>query len=63
MYNTLAAEQIAHVLGNAGCRVVLCEEQFAARLIAGSHGTAVEQVVCVDGLRRDAHPGGGGGRR
>jgi sirohydrochlorin ferrochelatase len=41
--------QIAHVLGNAGCRVVVCEEQFAARLIAGSHGTAVERVVCVDG--------------
>jgi long-chain acyl-CoA synthetase len=49
VYNTLAAEQIAHVLGNAGCRVVVCEEQFAARLIAGSRGTAVEQVVCVDG--------------
>ena len=49
VYNTLAAEQISHVLGNAGCRVVVCEEQFAARLFEASRGTAVEQVVCVDG--------------
>ena len=49
VYNTLAPEQISHVLGNAGCRVVVCEEQFAARLFEASRGTAVEQVVCVGG--------------
>jgi long-chain acyl-CoA synthetase len=49
VYNTLAAEQITEVLGNAGCQVVVCEEQFATRLIEGSRGTAVEHVVCVDG--------------
>ena len=49
VYNPLAPEQISHVLGNAGCRVVVCEEQFAARLFEASRGTAVEQVVCVDG--------------
>ena len=28
IYNTLAPEQIAHLFGNAGNRVVVCEEQF-----------------------------------
>ena len=49
VYNTFAAEQIAQVLANAGNRVVLCEEQFAPRLLEVAGGTAVEHVVCVDG--------------
>lgn len=49
VYNTLAPGQVAHVLGNAGCRVAVCEEQFAARLLEAAAGTAVEHVVCVDG--------------
>ena len=53
VYNTFAAEQIAQVLANAGNRVVLCEEQFVPRLAGVTGGTAVEQVVCVDG-----HPAG-----
>ncbi len=53
VYNTSAAGQIAHVLADAGCRVVVCEEQFAARLLAAADTTTVEHVVCVDG-----HPGG-----
>jgi len=47
VYNTLAAEQLAHVLANAGPKVVMCEEQYV-ELIRRS-GAAVEHVVCVDG--------------
>jgi long-chain acyl-CoA synthetase len=49
IYNTLAPEQIAHVLGNAGNRVIVCEEQFVAGLLAAATGSAVEHIVCVDG--------------
>jgi long-chain acyl-CoA synthetase len=48
IYNTLAREQIAHVLGNAGNRVVICEQQFLARLLEACEGSAVEHIVCVD---------------
>jgi long-chain acyl-CoA synthetase len=53
VYNTAAAGQIAHVLADAGARVVVCEEQFAPRLLAVTGATTVEHVVCVDG-----RPGG-----
>jgi long-chain acyl-CoA synthetase len=49
VYNTFAAEQITQVLSNAGSRVVICEQQFAQRLLAIRDATAVEHVVCVDG--------------
>ena len=49
IYNTFAPEQITHVLANAGSRVVVCEEQFAAPLRAVRDGTAIQHVVCVDG--------------
>ncbi len=49
VYNTFAAEQITQVLSNAGSRVVVCEQQFAPRLLAIKDGTAVGHVVCVDG--------------
>jgi long-subunit acyl-CoA synthetase (AMP-forming) len=49
VYNTLAAEQIRYVLSDAAARVVVLEEQFAARLLEVTGGTAVEHVVCVDG--------------
>jgi long-chain acyl-CoA synthetase len=49
IYNTFAPEQITHVLSNAGSRVVACEEQFAAPLLAVRGGTAMQHVVCVDG--------------
>jgi long-subunit acyl-CoA synthetase (AMP-forming) len=49
VYNTFAAEQIIQVLANAGARVVVCEQQFAQRLLGVTGGTAVEHVVCVDG--------------
>ena len=47
--NTLAVEQIRRVLANAGSRVVICEQEFAPRLLAVRPGTAVQHVVCVDG--------------
>jgi long-subunit acyl-CoA synthetase (AMP-forming) len=48
VYTTFAPGQIQHVLGNAGARVVVCEQQFARRLRDAAGGTAVEHVVCVD---------------
>ena len=51
IYNTFAPEQITQVLSNAASRVVVCEEQFAAPLLAVRDGTAVEHVVCVEGNR------------
>src|SRR3954447_7379743 len=50
VYNTLAPEQIAHLFGNAGNRVVICEEQFLdqIRAAAAATQTAVEHIVCVD---------------
>ncbi|HEU5391304.1 MAG TPA: AMP-binding protein [Streptosporangiaceae bacterium] len=47
VYNTLAAEQVAHVLTNAGAKVVMCEEQYVDRI--RQSGAAVEHVVCIDG--------------
>ncbi|MBP2478589.1 long-subunit acyl-CoA synthetase (AMP-forming) [Crossiella equi] len=49
LYNTLATDQITHVLRNAGNRIVVCERQFAARLAAADTDRQVEHVVCVDG--------------
>ena len=36
VYNTLPAEQIAYLFGNAGNRIVLCESQFADRVRAAT---------------------------
>ena len=50
IYNTLAPEQIAHLFGNAGNRIVVCERQFLDQIRAATaaEGTAVEHIVCVD---------------
>jgi long-chain acyl-CoA synthetase len=48
IYNTLPVEQIVHLLSNARSRVVICESQFAERLLAAGAETGVEHVVCVD---------------
>ncbi|MBH0119853.1 long-chain fatty acid--CoA ligase [Rhodococcus sp. CX] len=53
IYNSLTAEQITYVLGNAGNKVMICEEQFVPVLQKAIPGTAVEKLVCVDG-----HPEG-----
>jgi long-chain acyl-CoA synthetase len=47
VYNTLAAEQIAHLFSNAENRMVICEATFAERVAAA--GGKVEHVVCIDG--------------
>src|SRR3954471_15225052 len=44
IYNTLAPEQIAQLFGNAGNRVVVCEQQFLAQIRAAAPDTAVEHV-------------------
>lgn len=46
VYNTLSAEQLAHVLNNAGARVVLCEPQYVERVRAS--GVELDHIVCVD---------------
>ena len=47
LYNTLARDQLAHVLDNADCRVVIAEPEYLRRLRAarGEHG---EPTVLVD---------------
>ena len=47
VYNTLAAEQMTHVFGNAGTKVVMCEAQYVDRIRAS--GAEIEHIVCVDG--------------
>ncbi|MBN9620926.1 MAG: long-chain fatty acid--CoA ligase [Actinobacteria bacterium] len=51
IYNTLAPQQIAYLLSNAGNRVLVCESQFLdqVRAAIATGETAVEHVVCVDG--------------
>ena len=46
LYNTLAAEQLSYVFGNAGTRVVMCEAQYVDRIRAS--GAAIEHIVCID---------------
>ncbi|MEU5841309.1 long-chain fatty acid--CoA ligase [Rhodococcus sp. NPDC047139] len=49
IYNSLTAEQISYVLGNAGNRVMITEEQFVPVLRQAIGDTKVEHLVCVDG--------------
>jgi long-chain acyl-CoA synthetase len=46
IYNTSTSEQIAYLFGNAGNKVVFCDERFLDR-VKEADG-AVEHVVCVD---------------
>ncbi|TCN52171.1 long-subunit acyl-CoA synthetase (AMP-forming) [Rhodococcus sp. SMB37] len=48
IYNSLTAEQISYVLGNAGNRVMICEEQFVPVLQKAIGTTKVEHLVCID---------------
>ncbi len=49
IYNTYAPEQIAHLLGNAGSRVVVTETTHVATVLAALGTSSVEHVVSVDG--------------
>jgi long-chain acyl-CoA synthetase len=46
IYNTSAPEQISYLFGNAGNKVVFCDEKFLPRIQEVRGG--VEHVVCVD---------------
>ncbi len=47
VYNTLPAEQLSYVFGNAGTKVVICEQQYVDRIRAS--GAALQHIVCIDG--------------
>ena len=47
VYNTLPAEQLTYLFGNAGTKVAICEEQYVDRIRAS--GAAIEHIVCIDG--------------
>lgn len=47
VYNTLPAEQLTYVFGNAGTTLVMCEEQYVDRIRAS--GAPIEHIICIDG--------------
>jgi len=46
VYNTLPANQLGHVLSNAGAKVMICEAQYVDRIRASE--VPIEHIVCVD---------------
>lgn len=46
VYNTLPAEQLGYLFGNAGTKVVMCEAAYVDTIRAS--GAAIEHIVCVD---------------
>jgi long-chain acyl-CoA synthetase len=50
MYNTSSSEQLAHLLGNADCAVVVAEPHLLPRLLAVQEltGRAIPHIVVVD---------------
>ena len=46
VYNTLPAADLAHVFGNAGTKVVMCEAQYIDRI--RDSGAPIEHIVCID---------------
>jgi long-chain acyl-CoA synthetase len=47
VYNTLPADQLTYVFGNAGTKVVICERQYVDRIRAS--GAQLEHIICIDG--------------
>jgi len=47
VYNTLPPADLAHVFGNAGTKVVMCEAQYVDRIRAS--GAPIDHIICVDG--------------
>ncbi len=48
VYNTYTAEQAAHVVGDAGARIIVTEPAFLEQVLA-MQDTAIEHVVLVEG--------------
>jgi len=46
VYNTLPAEQLTYVFENADTKVVICEQQYVARILAS--GARLDHIVCID---------------
>lgn len=53
-YNTLTAEQLNHVFGNADTKVVICEAQYVEKVLAS--GVPIAHIVTLDGAVRDTIP-------
>jgi long-subunit acyl-CoA synthetase (AMP-forming) len=53
IYQTYTAEQAAHVIGDAGARILVTETAFLDRALAvrALGRTALETIICVDGGR------------
>lgn len=47
VYNTLPAEQLTYVFGNADTKVVICEQQYVDRIKASD--ARLDHIVCIDG--------------
>jgi long-subunit acyl-CoA synthetase (AMP-forming) len=47
VYNTLPPADLAHVFGNAGTKVVMCEAQYVDRIRAS--GAPIDHIICIDG--------------
>jgi long-chain acyl-CoA synthetase len=47
VYNTLPAEQLTYLFGNAGTKVLFCEDQYVDRIRAS--GATLDHIVCIDG--------------
>lgn len=48
IYNTSSPEQITHLFGNAGNKIVIAERQFVESIQAARSETAVETIICID---------------
>src|SRR3954452_24930559 len=50
IYNTYTADEIEHLVNDAGCAVAIIEEQYADKILAArDQADALEHVVVVDG--------------
>lgn len=47
MYNTNSVEQIAYLLENSGCNVIVCERQFAEKVRTAAE--SAQRIIIVDG--------------
>ncbi len=54
IYNTYTAEQIEHLVNDAGCAVAITEQAFAGNILAAREAAdALEHVIVVDGEAPD----------